>query len=575
MTKTEFATADSIKACLPAVRRQALHTSRPILDVLAEHLNVPTNNVVLTPLEVGGAWLLPSAILKEVVIAEPLIGLRIARSLIFCLVSDQSKATGLNCLYAIMLDPWDEDVVKQIRRDIKQDFLPALSTSEHINSLLDKFGEYDETKKRLAESIKPNPQSTLSIQDFNSVQVSAASIATLTNLVVRFVDTMLLEGFTAGASDLHFESSREGICAKFRLDGVLLEAGKFLDRARSQEVISRLKVLAALDVAETRIPQDGRFKIRFQERDVDFRLSIMPSGLGEDAVLRLLDKSSLLGTENRITLHALGFDAALSDQMLKIANRPHGMLLVTGPTGSGKTTTLYALLAELHSTKEKIITIEDPVEYELPGILQIPVNDKKGLTFAKGLRSILRHDPDRILVGEIRDSETAEIAVQASLTGHQVYTTVHANDAFDVLGRFVHLNVDLFGFASAVNAVAAQRLIRVNCIHCSDLLRPDEPSYVRLRGLCADLSPLIGFEPKVGAGCSYCRETGFKGRTVIAQLLVFTDELREKIVQRGALTELKALASKQSSASLKDVALKMAARGQTTIEEIERVVALG
>jgi general secretion pathway protein E len=299
--------------------------------------------------------------------------------------------------------------------------------------------------------------------------------------------------------------------------------------------------MAELDIAERRIPQDGRFRARSRERDIDFRVSIMPSVHGEDAVIRILDKRALAGERGRLTLEQLGLEAAIVSTIRRLCGEPHGMLLVTGPTGSGKTTTLYGAISEINNGLDKIVTIEDPVEYDLPGVLQIPVNEKKGLTFARGLRSILRHDPDRIMVGEIRDPETAEIAVQSALTGHLVLTSVHANNVFDVIGRFMHMGVDTFNLCSALNAVMAQRLVRLLCTPCG------------------------------GRGCARCRGVGFQGRKAIAQMLVLTDELRELIVSRAPARTLKEAASRNGVQSLREAAAVLVRRGETTQEEADRV----
>jgi general secretion pathway protein E len=309
----------------------------------------------------------------------------------------------------------------------------------------------------------------------------------------------------------------------------------------AEQVISRIKVVSELDIAERRVPQDGRFKARRDGREIDFRVSIMPSVHGEDAVLRILDRQALSDQLSGLTLDSLGFQENVKERLRKLSSEPYGMLLVTGPTGSGKTTSLYAVISEVNKGEDKIITIEDPVEYQLPGVLQIPVNEQKGLTFARGLRSILRHDPDRIMVGEIRDSETAEIAVQSALTGHLVYTTVHANNAIDVLGRFQHMGVDAYNLVSALNGVLAQRLVRVYCTTCK------------------------------GKGCPNCRGTGFRGRKAIGELLVLNDELRELIVARAPARKLKEAAQAAGTIPLREAALALVDAGETTMEEINRV----
>lgn len=398
--------------------------------------------------------------------------------------------------------------------------------------------------------------------------ISMETIADSNSPVVRFVDAIVLEGWKAGASDIHFETGRAGLVVRFRLDGVLVPAGRFGSERPSEEIINRVKVLAQLDVSETRVPQDGRFRARLGDRELDFRVSVMPSIFGEDAVVRLLDKAQLRSIERRIDLQRLGFEQEVMARMRALAVLPHGMFLVTGPTGSGKTTTLYAVLSEIYSTSEKLITIEDPVEYELAGVLQIPVNEKKGLTFARGLRSILRHDPDRILVGEIRDQETAEIAIQAALTGHLVFTTVHANNVFDVVGRFTHMGIDLYNFMAALNGVIAQRLIRLNCTHCLQ-------EVIDLAGatrIAKNLPTGTSLTMRKGTGCERCRQTGFKGRTAIAEVLEVDETLREMVIRRESGLRLREHATQRGLTTLAQRAHALVARGETTLEEIDRVV---
>jgi general secretion pathway protein E len=337
------------------------------------------------------------------------------------------------------------------------------------------------------------------------------------------------------------ESTSSGLTIKYRIDGVLTPAETVPGIEIAEQVISRIKVMSELDIAERRVPQDGRFKARREGREIDFRVSVMPSALGEDAVLRILDRRALSDQLQGLTLDSLGFDADIKERMRKLSAEPYGMLLVTGPTGSGKTTSLYATITEVNKGLDKIITIEDPVEYQLPGVLQIPVNEQKGLSFARGLRSILRHDPDRIMVGEIRDPETAEIAVQSALTGHLVYTTVHANNAFDVIGRFTHMGVDPYNLVSALNAVLAQRLVRVFCTSCK------------------------------GKGCAQCRGTGFRGRKAIGELLVLNDELRDLIIARAPARKLKEVARAAGTMPLREAAQRLVNNGETSLEEINRV----
>ena len=399
-------------------------------------------------------------------------------------------------------------------------------------------------------------------------EISFETISETDSTVVRLVNSTLYDALKAGASDIHLESTAAGLTIKNRIDGVLTRSESIPGVELAEQVISRIKVMSELDIAERRVPQDGRFKARRNGRDIDFRVSVMPSVFGEDAVLRILDKQSLSDQLHGLTLDQLGFRAGFMQRLRRLYSEPYGMLLVTGPTGSGKTTTLYAVMTEVNKGLDKIITIEDPVEYQLPGVLQIPVNEQKGLTFARGLRSILRHDPDRIMVGEIRDPETAEIAVQSALTGHLVYTTVHANNAFDVLGRFMHMGVDAYNFVSALNAVLAQRLVRVICRECAIEARPDDVTLNESRIEAKDLG---GYRFMRGRGCANCRGTGYRGRKAIGELLVMNDTLRELIVAREPVRKLREAACAAGTIPLRGAALELVRTGETTLEEINRV----
>jgi general secretion pathway protein E len=398
--------------------------------------------------------------------------------------------------------------------------------------------------------------------------LSFASVSEGASPAVKLVNSTLYDALKAGASDIHLESTAGGLAVKYRVDGVLDHAASVGGIELAEHIISRLKVLAELDIAERRIPQDGSFRVESGGREIDLRVSIMPSIHGEDAVIRILDKRAMIESYGALTLEALGFDAPSLATLRSLAQEAYGMLLVTGPTGSGKTTTLYAALTEIHNGREKIITIEDPVEYQLPGILQIPVNEKKGLTFAKGLRSILRHDPDKIMVGEIRDRETAEIAVQSALTGHLVLTTVHANNVFDVFGRFTHMGIDPYAFVSALNGIWAQRLIRMNCPHCATPYEPDQAELASAHLHPEEVSDYLFMR---GKGCGDCRGTGYKGRRSIAEILTLNDEIRELIVDKQPIRRIKAAAAANGTRSLRMAALDLVRRGATTIEEIKRV----
>ncbi|MNF26605.1 Type II secretion system protein E [compost metagenome] len=402
--------------------------------------------------------------------------------------------------------------------------------------------------------------------------LSLTSISEDASVVVKLVNSTLYDALKMHASDIHLGMTGNGLVIKYRIDGVLNNVSKVQGSEFADQVISRVKVMAELDIGEKRVPQDGRFKIGISGRQIDFRVSIMPSIFGEDAVLRVLDKQDLADKVCGVQLQALGFEEETLRQLRRLAAEPYGMVLVTGPTGSGKTTTLYAMITEINHGVDKIITIEDPVEYQLPGVLQIPVNEKKGLTFARGLRSILRHDPDKIMVGEIRDPDTAQIAVQSALTGHLVFTTIHANNVFDVIGRFTQMEIDPYSLVSALNAVLAQRLIR---LVCSDCAKPHPPTAAELAasGLSADAVKDYHFVH--GHGCGRCRGTGYRGRTAIAELLHLDDEIRQMIIERQPVARIKAVACSRGLVLLRGSALALVRDGRTTLEEINRVTFVG
>jgi type IV pilus assembly protein PilB len=382
--------------------------------------------------------------------------------------------------------------------------------------------------------------------------------------LVRLVDTTIYNALERRASDIHIETESDSVHIKFRIDGVLYEAMQPIDRTYHSTIISRIKVMSQLDIAEKRVPQDGRFKLKIKGRNIDFRVSIMPTIHGENAVIRILDKESTNQDFKNLSLEVLGYGGdVLRDLQISI-NEPYGMVLVTGPTGSGKTTTLYACLSEIRNSEDKIITIEDPVEYQLPGITQIPINERKGLSFSRGLRSILRHDPDKIMVGEIRDNETAQIAIQSALTGHLVFTTVHANNVIDVIGRFVNMGVDLYNFVSALNCVVAQRLIRLICASCKKEIEHSAQE-LKLSGITHS-GPFY-----TGAGCMACHGTGYRGRTVISEMLRFNDDIRQAILDRSTIGELKALAIKSGMRFLRDAAVDRFSAGLTSLHEINKV----
>jgi general secretion pathway protein E len=386
--------------------------------------------------------------------------------------------------------------------------------------------------------------------------------------VVKLVNSTLYDALKLGASDVHLETAPAALVIRYRLDGVLIPVARIEGAEQAEQVLSRVKVLSSLDIAERRIPQDGRFKVAARGREIDVRVSVIPTIFGEDAVLRILDKQALADEARGLRLERLGFEGEALATLRALAREPYGMLLVTGPTGSGKTTTLYAAITEINDGQDKIVTIEDPVEYQLPGVMQIPVNEKKGLTFARGLRSILRHDPDKIMVGEIRDPETAQIAVQAALTGHLVFTTVHANGVIDVVGRFMHMGVDPYNFVGALNGVVAQRLLRILCEHCAAQEAPDAETLERS---ALPAGWLACAQPRAPRGCAACRGTGYKGRRAVAEILRFDDEIRELIAGREPVRRLKEAARRRGMTSLREAALALAAEGVTSLQEVNRV----
>ena len=436
----------------------------------------------------------------------------------------------------VLGDPFDLDTQDWLEERLAVPFRYRLARRQDVADCLAR----QEAEMRALEGVAAQMQAGAQTQDA-AQDLSFEKISETDSPVVRLVASTLYDAIKAGASDVHLESTSSGLTIKYRVDGVLTPAQTVPGVEVAEQVISRIKVMSELDIAERRVPQDGRFKARREGREIDFRVSVMPSALGEDAVLRILDRRALSDQLKGLTLDSLGLDEQIIERMRQLSAEPYGMLLVTGPTGSGKTTSLYATITEVNKGLDKIITIEDPVEYQLPGVLQIPVNEQKGLTFARGLRSILRHDPDRIMVGEIRDPETAEIAVQSALTGHLVYTTVHANNDFDVLGRFMHMGVDPYNLVSALNAVLAQRLVRVFCTSCK------------------------------GNGCANCRGTGFRGRKAIGELLVLNDELRELIIARAPARTLKEVARAAGTLPLREAAMRLVNNGETSLEEINRV----
>ena len=443
-----------------------------------------------------------------------------------------------------------------------------VATRSQISDLLKKTEQSQRVLEEVTEGF------TLNIVGDDETSDENLSIDRLTseesNLapVIKLVDTTIFNALERRASDIHVETRDQQLALKYRIDGVLQYAMSPINKEWSSAVISRIKVMSELDIAERRVPQDGRFRVRYKGRLIDFRVSIMPTIHGEDAVLRVLDKESMSEKFSHLSLDVVGFSESDIAKFRRYIKEPYGMVLVTGPTGSGKTTTLYAALSEIKNDEDKIITIEDPVEYQIRGITQIPINEKKGLTFARGLRSILRHDPDKILVGEIRDNETAQIAINAALTGHLVFTTVHANNVLDVLGRFLNMGVEPYNFVSALNCILAQRLVRVICPHCSQPVTYDD-DYLVESGLNVDEWRSFPFSE--GRGCMECSGTGFRGRTAIHELLDLTEKIREMIMERRPTSEIKRMARDEGMTFLRQSALDRVREGLTTLKEANKV----
>ncbi|MEZ5312697.1 MAG: GspE/PulE family protein [Thermoanaerobaculia bacterium] len=464
----------------------------------------------------------------------------------------------------VMKDPTDIGRLDELEMLLGQPLEIRVGAPSAIEEILQK----SESSQRVLEEATEEFRIQLVQEDEQGEEVlSIDSITADASPVIKLVDSTVFNAIQRRASDIHIESRDQEVVIKYRIDGVLYQAMEPIDKRHHQTIISRIKIMSELDIAEKRVPQDGRFKLRLKGRTIDFRVSIMPSVHGEDCVIRILDKESMSTEFKNLRLDILGFDDETMRKLRKSIREPYGMVLVTGPTGSGKTTTLYACLAEIQSPEDKIITIEDPVEYQLKGITQIPVNEKKGLTFARGLRSILRHDPDKVMVGEIRDEDTASIAIQSALTGHLVFTTVHANNVVDVLGRFLNMKVDLYNFVSALNCVLAQRLVRRICPHCR---RPATVSAQLLdeSGLSASV---YGDHPFFeGAGCLECSGTGFLGRLAVSELLDLSDRIRELILDKRPGSEIKRAAKEEGMRFLRESALEKALQGQTTLREINR-----
>src|SRR3954447_1719145 len=473
-----------------------------------------------------------------------------------------------NNLHAAMADPTNLERLDELENVLNVRIVPYVATAGAIDVVLRKG---DSTSRGLAEAASTFKISLVKETDQGEEVLDLDRLASDSDMspIIKLVDTILYNAMESRSSDIHIETRERDVQVKFRIDGALYAKVDPIDISFHQTLISRIKVMSELDIAERRIPQDGRFRVRYKGRTVDFRVSIMPTIFGEDAVIRILDKEQINESFKNLNLEVVGFDPEDLRRFRVYIKEPYGMVLVTGPTGSGKTTTLYAALNEIRNEEDKIITIEDPVEYQLHGIVQIPVNEKKGLTFARGLRSILRHDPDKIMVGEIRDEETAQIAIQSALTGHLVFTTVHANNVIDVIGRFLNMGVEPYNFVSSLNCVLAQRLVRLLCPLCKRHYTPSDEemttSGLRMEEMPADLV----FYRSVG--CDACNHTGYRGRTAIHELLDMSDNIREMIIDRRPGSEIRRQAEKEGLSSLRESAVRKILDGRSTLHEINRV----
>lgn len=470
-------------------------------------------------------------------------------------------------LHAAMADPTNLELLDELENALNVRIVPYIATQGAIDVVL-KRG--DATQRVLQEAASGFKISLVKETEQGEEVLDLDRLATDSDMspIIKLVDTIVYNAMESRASDIHIEAGDRDVRVKFRIDGALYAKVDPIDMAYHQTLISRIKVMSELDIAERRIPQDGRFRVRYKGRTVDFRVSILPSAYGENCVIRILDKEQISEEFKNLSLDVVGFDPEDLQRFRIYIKEPYGMVLVTGPTGSGKTTTLYGALNEIRNDEDKIITIEDPVEYQLQGIMQIPVNEKKGLTFARGLRSILRHDPDKIMVGEIRDEETAQIAIQSALTGHLVFTTVHANNVIDVIGRFLNMGVEPYNFVSSLNCVLAQRLVRLLCPTCKRQHKPSDSELFESGLRPADMRDQVFF---MNVGCDACNHTGYRGRTAIHELLDMSDNIREMIIDRRPGSEIRRQAEKEGLSSLRESAVKKVFAGQTTLYEINRV----
>jgi type II secretory ATPase GspE/PulE/Tfp pilus assembly ATPase PilB-like protein len=468
-------------------------------------------------------------------------------------------------LVIVVSDPTDLPMIDELSVILGTQIRVMVGARSAIEGMLKK----SESSQRVLDDATEEFQiQVLKEDDSGEDNLTVERLTTDSSPIIRLVNSTIFTAIQRRASDIHIETQDDAVHVKYRIDGVLQPAMRPIAKRFHSSILSRIKVMAELDIAEKRVPQDGRFRLKVPGKTIDFRVSVMPSVHGEDAVIRILDKQSMSEQFTELRLDILGFPEAELKRFRKYIREPYGMVLVTGPTGSGKTTTLYGALAEIRTIEDKIITIEDPVEYQLKGITQIPINEKKGLTFARGLRSILRHDPDKVMVGEIRDPETAQIAIQSALTGHLVFTTVHANNVFDVLGRFLNMGVEPYQFISALNCVLAQRLVRKICEACKEPVTIDP---AMLAESAIEPALVAGRTFYQGAGCIECGGTGFKGRMAICELLDLTDHIREIILDKRPISEVKRAAKEQGMRLLRESAVERVLEGLTTLKEINKV----
>jgi type IV pilus assembly protein PilB len=468
-------------------------------------------------------------------------------------------------LIIAMADPTNLDALDELKAQLKVRLKPVVATLSAVEAALRRG---DSAQRVLQDATKSFSIKVIQETDQGEQDLDLDRLADETAPVIKLIDTIVLTALERRVSDIHIEAHDADVTVKYRIDGALYPAMNPIDSSFHQMLISRIKVMSELDIAERRVPQDGRFRVRVKGRTIDFRVSIIPSAHGENCVIRILDKEQINESFRDLNLNVVGFDPDELVQFRRFIAEPYGMVLVTGPTGSGKTTTLYAALNEIYNEEDKIITIEDPVEYQLRGVMQIPVNEKKGLTFARGLRAMLRHDPDKVMVGEIRDTDTAQIAINAALTGHLVFTTVHANNVIDVIGRFLNIGVEVYNFVSALNCILAQRLVRQLCPHCKRQYQPTDQELID-SGINPDkFRSGVFFE---SVGCPECNQTGYRGRTAIHELLDVTDPIRELILARRPGSEVRRAARQEGLNSLRESALKKVFSGVTTLREINRV----